>query len=875
MIDVELLRGLVDAFDPPAHDDEIAAAETERAKVLERFPRDAWPSMPVTDYALGQKDRPETFCWWMEFGARHLGSIKGGNAKKHLVYYQRGADRWWYDDRIYDSIEDAWQSVRGAFLRAFELGDAGEFEAVDTLAPLKPGPALTTKTLHVYFPDDVLPICSHAHLRHFLRELREPRADEPGLGTVTLNRLLLAGLRASGLVEGWSTKQMERLLYSSGIDPFVEPLQTGPIPDPAAFIRSLLTEEGADDRVQARRASEDEARRLLDERAGSMSEAEFRELLRLFNVDFHEGKPTSQRFVPAFFGHTANGLVAHLDAVNAFTSTVWRGTDAEALEAASAVLDDRKSLPSAGSTYPTMLLYLRSPEEHSVWSPSTDAGLRRLSRYSPQRPPARGGAQEYTAFATAARELTERHEIPPELLDHVLAAASKAEARGTEETPRDRAWIFQANPEIYDIDGALRALPELTWVTRQSAHDIHVGDRVYLWRSGAEAGVVAVGRVATEPAELPGDVDDPFVRAADNLSATEERVVVSVEHVLRQPVLRRDLLEHPILQDLRVITQRTGTNFAMTAEQDSALWALVETDARVGDPNLTPANDTLAHSVYIPRDWLQSEVVDLLAERRQVVFFGPPGTGKTYVAQKIAEHVTARRGRWELIQFHPSYSYEDFFEGYRPIERDGELLYELRPGPLRRIAAAAKRDPANPYVLVVDEINRGNVAKIFGELLFLLEYRDRSIALQYSPDEQFSLPPNLYVMGTMNTADRSIALVDAALRRRFYFVPFLPTEPPVRDVLGRWLSVNQLDDAPDRLLRELNRRIGENDFAIGPSYLMTNDGSPPDVDRVWRHAILPLLDEYYYGTGRDVKGEFGLDALRAAPGSQADTEAPE
>lgn len=200
-----------------------------------------------------------------------------------------------------------------------------------------------TKTLHVYFPDQVMPICSAGHLRHLLAQLGEPRADEPGLGTVTLNRLLLAGLRSSGLVEGWSTKQMERLMYSSGIDPFVEPLQTGPIADPSAFIRATLAD--SDDRLQARRASEDQARALLEDNAGSMSEQQFREMLRLFNLDFHDGKPAGGRFGTGFTGHTANGLVAHLDLVNDFTRRVWRGSDGDAIAAANGVLSNRKSLP--------------------------------------------------------------------------------------------------------------------------------------------------------------------------------------------------------------------------------------------------------------------------------------------------------------------------------------------------------------------------------------------------------------------------------------------------------------------------------------------------------------------------------------------------
>lgn len=733
MLDTKRLAELVDAFDPAAHADEIMWASQELEQLLERFPRSAWPEMTLDAYALGQQDHPESYCWWMEFGAKHLGSIKGGNAKKHLIYFQ-AAGQWWFDEKLYGSVDEAWRTVRGGFVEALDRGDAGEFEVVDTLAPLKSGPALVTKTMHVYFPDEILPICSAGHLRHLLAQLGEPRSNEPGLGTVTLNRILLEGLRSSGLVDGWSTKEMERLMYSSGIDPFVEPLQTGPISDPSAFIRSVLAD--SDDRLQARRASEDQARALLDQNAGSMSEPQFREMLRLFNLDFHDGKPAGGRFGTGFTGHTANGLVAHLDLVNDFTKRAWRGTDGEAIAAANSVLSNRKSLPSAGSSYPSMLLYLRYPDERAVWIPSTDAGLRRLTRYGPRRTAANGGPEEYEEFNEQARELMERHEIPPELLDLVLWAAGTAK-----------------NDTSVQTDDAVHDEPE-----------------------GA----------VTEDVRLP-----------------------------------------PVSQDA-------------------------------------------ARKLFLPRDWLQNAVVDLLVEKRQVIFFGPPGTGKTFVAQRLAQDLTRDGGSWDLIQFHPSYSYEDFFEGYRPRREGDVLTYALTWGPLRRMADAAKADPGRPYVLVVDEINRGNVAKIFGELLFLLEYRDRAIALQYSPDEQFSLPRNLLIIGTMNTADRSIALVDSALRRRFYFVEFSPTVAPVRDVLGQWLTEHHLDEEPARLLTELNRRMDSREFAIGPSYFMTADASEPNLERIWEHAIVPLLEEHFYGTERDVRDEFGLETLRRGLSSDAE-----
>jgi 5-methylcytosine-specific restriction enzyme B len=289
----------------------------------------------------------------------------------------------------------------------------------------------------------------------------------------------------------------------------------------------------------------------------------------------------------------------------------------------------------------------------------------------------------------------------------------------------------------------------------------------------------------------------------------------------------------------------------------------------------------LAGSLLLDRPWLQ-EIADLLNEKRQVVFYGPPGTGKTFVAQALAEHATASGGSWELVQFHPAYTYEDFFEGYRPTQDDeGRLIYQLHDGPLRRIAASAVADSANPYVLVIDEINRGNLPKIFGELYFLLEYRKRPIRLQYSPEEEFRLPENLFFIGTMNTADRSIALVDSALRRRFYFFPFLPSRPPIESVLHKWLELSGHRDDAARFLTALNRALADqpavgDEFAIGPSYFMPKDKSEPRIDHAWKYAIAPLLEERFYGTlsSAEINERFSPAVLLRADVAQP-PEAPE
>jgi 5-methylcytosine-specific restriction protein B len=285
------------------------------------------------------------------------------------------------------------------------------------------------------------------------------------------------------------------------------------------------------------------------------------------------------------------------------------------------------------------------------------------------------------------------------------------------------------------------------------------------------------------------------------------------------------------------------------------------------EARLADVTDELASELLIAdRGWLD-ELVELLAERRQIIMYGPPGTGKTYLARKLAYHL-AEPHSVQLVQFHPSYTYEDFFEGFRPKSTsDGRLEFELRPGAFRKLAEEAREHPSTVYILIIDEINRGNLAKIFGELYFLLEYRDHRVRLQYS-QEDFTLPANFYMIGTMNTADRSIALVDAAMRRRFAFVEMHPSKPPVVGLLSRWLAREGIESDAPALLDALNDRLRDADYAIGPSYLMRRSAydKPDGLDRVWRHDILPLLVEQHYADDIDVEATYGLPALRAGLG---------
>ena len=286
--------------------------------------------------------------------------------------------------------------------------------------------------------------------------------------------------------------------------------------------------------------------------------------------------------------------------------------------------------------------------------------------------------------------------------------------------------------------------------------------------------------------------------------------------------------------------------------------------------------DDLADELHLPVSFLEN-IESLLDDKKQVIFQGPPGTGKTYVARALANHLAGSEDRVTLVQFHPSYAYEDFVRGFRPSLKDGQPGFELKDGPLLQAAERARQDEERDvrHFLIIDEINRGNLAKVFGELYFLLEYRDEAITLQYQKEgeDKFSLPSNLYIIGTMNTADRSIALVDLALRRRFYFVEFHPDDEPVKGVLRRWLQAKHPDmEWVANVVQNANELLKDDRHAaIGPSYFMKDDLDEDKVKRIWKHSVLPYIEERRFG-GDEVSDDFDLEKLKGSIKAGGGTE---
>ncbi|MCX6543502.1 MAG: AAA family ATPase [Acidobacteria bacterium] len=651
MATVPGLQQAITNFDRRDAQQKEKLGQEQRQEILKRFPLEGWPTLPVERYALGQADSSDTYCRWVEFKSSELGSVRGGSSAKLILYKRSDKPGWYVAPFAKDEVE-GWDLLRGTFVKAFELASREEWAEIEALEPLQYGPALLLKTLHIYFPEHIVPVCSTAHLKHFLGLLGEEPSSFKSLGPVQLNRRLRDVVRARPEFSGWSDGEIMRLVY------------------------------------------------------------------------------------------------------------VWRDPRPGARQIV-------KIAPGSGARF---------------WEECLAGG--------------------YICVGwDAVGDLTEYQ-------DEAAFRARFAELFAEE---------YKTNPSN------IKKKATEVWTLRE----LKPGDLIVANKGKTQ--ILAVGEVVEPGYEW-------------NTERSDHRHTVRVKWDT---------------SIAREIPPQESWGFVTVAKLPAALY-----EELIGDG---PGP--------VPEDPLFLELQAALDRKKQVILYGPPGTGKTWVARRFAMSWLARRngrsdaaallgdkekfaraeadltnsGHLLQLTFHPSYSYEEFVEGFRPVKGEsGALSLNLEDGVFKRYAKAAAAKPKDTFLLLIDEINRANIAKVFGELITLIEADKRGIGIVLPQSrDRFVVPPNLFIIGTMNTADRSIRLMDSALRRRFAFVEIMPS---ATILTGAKVGTLALEDFLEALNRKIASREGR-EKQIGHAFFL--DGTQPVTDvtefgRRMRYDVLPLLQEYCY-----------------------------